>query len=480
MSTRKLTIGLLTLTASLLLVACGKEEAQMPTTSVAAHTNEPDKTSISDAQLENIVKRAYQYVAIYNVNNKFALAQGGWNTVVADTKLKDHTLSDIARPNNDTLYIGAMLDLRKDPVILDMPAFNSTYVSLMVTGYDHYVNVPMSVTKGDFDKPEKVLFYTSRTEGYEGDKVEGVSRYYKMTGDFISAVLRVMPHASDQARFDKIIKQMQSVNAMTLSEFQGKPAKAINDLNAPSVGQTDSDIYENNFLEVMQFIVNHTSFDPANKLDQEFLLAMKSLGVEPGKVFDKNSVVAIDGKRLRAAADKLRQNEFIRAQDPAETEKFGLSLFQPKGEMELQLLILQSVIGPLGLPASEAVYPPIVTADGQHMNAQNDYVIHMSKDELPPAKAFWSITLYDTANGFFIPNDHKKYSVGENAGMKLNESGGLDIYISVEKPDGVPAENWLPINRQDEKLDIIMRIYNPELEKYNAYIVPKAEIVNSK
>ena len=38
------------------------------------------------------------------------------------------------------------------------------------------------------------------------------------------------------------------------------------------------------------------------------------------------------------------------------------------------------------------------------MNAQHDYVIRMTKDELPPAIAFWSLTLYNTKEGFFIPN----------------------------------------------------------------------------
>ena len=111
---------------------------------------------ITDKEIDNLVKRSYQYVAMYNVNNKFALKYGGWNTVDADTNLKDHTMREIARPNNDTLYVSALLDLRKDPVILEMPAFDSDYVSLMVTGYDHYVNIPMSTRKGDFGKPEKI------------------------------------------------------------------------------------------------------------------------------------------------------------------------------------------------------------------------------------------------------------------------------------------------------------------------------------
>ena len=99
----------------------------------------------------------------------------------------------------------------------------------------------------------------------------------------------------------------------------------------------------------------------------------------------------------------------------------------------------------------------------------------MSKDELPPAGPFWSMTLYDMKNGFFIPNDRKKYSVGENAGMKLNEDGGIEIYVAAEKPGGVPEENWLPIDRKDEDMDIVLRVYVPDLEKMKTWTPPKAE-----
>lgn len=456
-----------------LLTACGNDDVNQ---TARDETGKVATSELTDEQIENVVRLSYQYVAMYNVNNKFAMVQG-WNTVAPDTKLKDHTMRDIARPNNDTLYIGCMLDLRKDPVILDIPAFDSKYVSLMVTGYDHYVNVPMSVTKGDFKKPEKVLFYTSSTEDYDGSKVEGIDRNFEMTGDFVSAVFRVMPHANDKALFEKIIGQMQSVKVLTLSEFQGKTVRAINDVQFPNVSKTDPDLYENNFLEVMQFVVNHTSFDPNNEVDKAFLSAMKPLGIEPGKTFDKDKVVNIDGKRFKAITEKIREAEFARAMDPAVTAKYGLSLFQPKGQITQDLLLMQSVIGPIGLPATEAVYPPVASKDGQPMNAQSDYVVRMSKEEMPPAQVFWSLTLYDSANGFFIPNDQKKYSVGENGGMKINADGGIEIYIASEKPEGVPDENWLPIIRRDENLDIILRVYMPDLEKFKTYSVPKAEKV---
>jgi len=442
----------------------------------AACTVQTQKTvELSDEQVEDLVRRSYQYVAMYNVNNKFALKQGGWNTVDADTQLKDHTMREIARPNNDTLYISALLDLRKDPVILEMPAFDSDYVSLMVTGYDHYVNIPMATRLGDFEKPEKILLYTERTEGYDGKPVAGVDRVFECSGDFISAVLRIMPHARDKERFERITGQMEQVKIATLSELRGQPAKPIDDIEFPDVGQRDADTFGNNLLEVMQFVFNHTTFDPKDELDQAVLAAYEPLGVVPGQEFDPAKVSKIDGARLREVAERVISEELARTSDEEFSKTELVGKFLPKGQIPLDLLVFQSVLGPIGMPAAEAVYPAVSTTDGKPLNAMHDYVVHMAADELPPTEVFWSVTLYDLRNGFFIPNDNKKYSVGENAGMKLDDDGGITIHVAAEKPEGVPDENWLPITRKDEEMDLVLRIYVPDLDRLPSWKAPVAE-----
>jgi len=189
---------------------------------------EQQAIELSDAQVEDIVRSSYQYVAMYNVNNKIAmdpanpLGTGGWNRVKANTALADHTLKAIARPNNDTLYGGATLDLREEPVILEAPAFDSKYVSLMVTGYDHYVNIPMSTRLGDFSEPSRILFYTERTPGYAGEAIEGVDKIAEVSGDFVSAVYRIMPHANEPERLQRNIDAMQNIKVLTLSELTGR------------------------------------------------------------------------------------------------------------------------------------------------------------------------------------------------------------------------------------------------------------------
>ena len=318
-----------------------------------------------------------------------------------------------------------------------------------------------------------------------------------MSGDFIEATYRIMPHANDPARLQRNQDAMRAIKVKTLSEYRSvadaethftpwastpgistdldeKLANAV----FPEFGQTDYDVFENNLLEVMQFVFNHTTFDPSDELDRKLIEVYAPLGVAPGRSYDPTRVADIDGALFREVAQAIALRQLALMNDPDDIAEIVLNLFLPKGQMSLDLLVFQSVVGPIGQPAVEAVYPPISTIDGKPMNAMNDYVVRMERDDLPPANAFWSTTLYDSENGFFIPNDRKKYSVGENAGFALDNDGGIAIHIAAMKPDGVPDENWLPINRGDYDVDIIMRVYEPDLERFTSWTPPRAERVN--
>ena len=372
---------------------------------------------LSDEEVDNLVRRSYQYVAMYNVISKGAMdtenpSMTGWNGTHAAQGLLDHTMRAIARPNNDTLYVTSVLDLSNEPVVVSYPAFDSKFVALETSAYDHYVEIPLSTTEGDFKKPTKILYYTVRSKGYSGEPVEGVDKSMEMTGDFVIAFLRVMPHAAEPERMKKNLAAMEEVKVQPLSVYLGKPAPTKESINFPAYS-SDFGIYENNLLEVMQFVFNHTTFDPDDEMDQAVLAAFKPLGVEPGKAYDFEAVAKIDGKRFASTARKVFEESVATATRP-EGNPYIYDMFMPKGEMTLDVMVSQSATGPIGLPAHQAIYPAVSTADGQPMNAQYDYVIRMPKPEdLPPAEAFWSATLYDLQYGFFIPNDYKKYSTND-------------------------------------------------------------------
>jgi hypothetical protein len=299
-----------------------------------------------------------------------------------------------------------------------------------------------------------------------------------MTGDFVIAFTRVMPESSNPARHARILDQIEQLNVQTLSEYQGKPAKPASKVDFPAYGVTDQDTYGSNLLEVMQFIFNHTTFDSSNELDQALLAAYKPLGLEPGKTYDAAKLAPIDATAFRQASEELKQENIKILADVSKAEGFLFRAFKSKGHIDLDTLVFQNVIGPIGQPADEALYLPVNSTDRKPMNAMNNYVIKMTKEELPPALGFWSITLYDTKNGWFIPNKEDKYSVGQNAGYKLNADGSIEIVIAADKPPGVPPENWLPINREDQGISPMLRLYAPELSKAKTWKLPEAQLAS--
>lgn len=401
----------------------------------------------------------------------------GWNKAHAATVLSDHTVRAAARPNSDTFYQFVTLDLRDDAVIVEYPAINSDYVSLLTVGYDHYVDMPLSTLRGDFAKSTRVLFYSDRTKDFDPSLVENIDNAQKMTTDFALALIRAMPHQSDTERMEGITEALHGVEVKTLSEWQGLPKRPVTEVDFPAFG-TDPLVFGSSFAEAMQFIFNHTSFDSNDELDQGVLSALKPYCIEPQQEPVADCEHQIDNERLAATAAAFREDALVQWNNP-NGFAYPQEIFLPKGEgNKLRSMAVVSAIGPIGMPFTEATYPGISAAGGASLNSDNHYVIGLSADQLKAANAFWSITIYDGENGWLIPNEFKKYSVGPNAGMRLSADGGIDIHVSPKRPAGVPVENWLPSGEVKQDLDVVMRIYGTNVEVMETWEAPVAELAD--
>lgn len=92
----------------------------------------------------------------------------------------------------------------------------------------------------------------------------------------------------------------------------------------------------------------------------------------------------------------------------------------------------------------------------------NAYVLHFEKRELPPAAAFWSITMYD-GEGFQVANPLNRFAIGDRDPLKFNDDGSLDLYIQSGSPGAEEESNWLPAPKSGA-LGVTMRIYAPKAE----------------
>jgi hypothetical protein len=437
------------------------------------------KGTLTRAAVEDIVRRSYPYVTMFNVIHGAAAEQGSgrpaaWNRVARSARLHDHTARGGERLNNDLFNVVIPLDLRRTPVVLEVPALDSSYALLEVSGYDHFVSVPLSTRAGDFRRPTKLLFYSARTPPCDEGTLNSVERAIEMSSDFAIGVLRLLPHASDSERFHRICGQLDAIQLeMPAVVYPGEPA--VSEGTLPLPGQSRAEIFGSNLLEVMQFVFNHTTFDAEDALDQSLLEVYSSLGVAPGRPWRPEVVPPIDGAVFSQAAEKVHAEARRCMHDNARVCEFRERAFRPKGRMDLETLVVQSAIAPIDPPAEHAVQLPISACNGGSLNATCDHRIRMAKDALPPGIAGWSITLYDAYSHAFVPNYQRKYTVGANAGYVLDRTGGIEIAVSTERPAGVPRENWLPINRENRELELIVRIYAPDLEKLKTWAPPTAE-----
>jgi hypothetical protein len=107
----------------------------------------------------------------------------------------------------------------------------------------------------------------------------------------------------------------------------------------------------------------------------------------------------------------------------------------------------------------DAVYPTSDSdANGKPYDGANRYVIHFDKGQMPPAKAFWSITMYDSKL-FFVPNKLDRYNINSRNALRGNIDGSVDLYIQKDSPGAGTESNWLPAPAG--KFVLMMRIYWP-------------------
>jgi hypothetical protein len=113
---------------------------------------------------------------------------------------------------------------------------------------------------------------------------------------------------------------------------------------------------------------------------------------------------------------------------------------------------------PMANVLEEAAYwTTTVDSTGRALNGQHKYVLHFPAGQLPPSKAFWSVTMTNARN-YMVRNQANRYSIGAGSGLLPNADGSTDIHIQHTSPAGRES-NWLPAPSGDFKL--WLRVYLP-------------------
>jgi hypothetical protein len=360
---------------------------------------------------------------------------------------------NVVRPNFDTLYSSAFLDLTAGPVILHAPDTDDRYYMLPLI--DMWTDVFANPGKRTTGTDAKDFVVTG--PGYTGELPDGLPVIAAPT-PYVWIIGRTQTNGP--ADYDAVHKVQDGYSITPVGE-------APNHVVDPEYDTTTEPLKLVNNMSTADFFTyaaDLLAVNPPHPTDFSQLARIANLGIVAGESFDASRFSAeelaeIDAGRAGALQDMLA------ALNTLGTNIDGWTTFTETMGVYGNYYFKRAVVTLVGLganPAEDAVYPLLTAdADGNPVAGENDYVIHFDADKLPPAYAFWSVTMYD-AEGFQVANELDRFAIGDRDPLTYNADGSLDLYLQHTNPGPERESNWLPAPLGP--LGITMRLYAPKRE----------------
>jgi hypothetical protein len=392
-----------------------------------------------------------------NIDAGKMLGRGPMNTVSHIREFPPADLRVVVRPNFDTLYSSAWLDLTGGPMVVSAADTGGRYYMLpMLDMWTDVFATPGSRTSGT-----EAADFAVVPPGWEGTLPPGVQRIDAPT-PYVWVIGRTQTNGP--ADYPAVHKVQDGFTITPLARL-GQAAQPVQAQVDPSVDMTTAPLEQVNALSAADYFTYGAELmqlHPPHRTDWSMLARANRIGLQPGQSFDwdaldrvvQQALEGVPAEALKAMQAKLPTLAPVTNGWLMNTDSIGVY-----GNYYLKRAIL-SMVGLGANPPEDAVYPLAETdTDDQPLNGDNDYVLHFNKDELPPVDAFWSVTMYD-ADGFQAANPINRFAIGDRDALSYNHDGSLDLYLQHEDPGPDKQSNWLPAPRGP--LGVTMRLYAPQ------------------
>ncbi|HEU4388878.1 MAG TPA: DUF1254 domain-containing protein [Blastocatellia bacterium] len=362
----------------------------------------------------------------------------------------------VVRPNIDTLYSAAWLDLSHEPVILSVPdTAGRYYVMQLLDAWTETFALPGSRTTGS--KPGHFLI---AGPGWKGATPKDVKVIQSPTNT-VWIIGRTQTNGPSD--YENVRAIQRGYKLAPLSMWEKGTVGAPERLTPPADRRTPPEqvaaMDAATFFKVFASLLKETSPHP---VDAPLLEQLKSIGIEAGKDFDIARLTSRNAEALERAVKDARAMIAERARSHGDVRNGWRFPGKNTGRYGRAYLDRAAValFGLGALPAEEAIYPnSFRDDDGNALNGANRYVLRFERGKLPPAGAFWSVTMYDPT-GYFVSNPINRYGLGDRDKLEFDKDGSLEIYIQHESPGKEKEANWLPAPAGD--FSLTLRLYVPK------------------
>lgn len=414
------------------------------------------------------------------------------NQVARVCKFPNANFTSVVKPNVDTYYTTAWMDLSSGPLVLEVPSTNRYFLLPL---FDAYSNVFKSPGTRTIDTSVSHIFYIAGPDD-NSDLPEGMELIQAPT-NMVWMLGRIQVNSFEDGV--EVVYPIQDNIRLTPYQYYGqnytppKGAKnSVYDIANPVkyIEKMPLGIFFNQMANLM-------NENPPADYDREILKEMKIIGIEQiDGVYKSNFSVDNSPTGIRK---QLRQipftmgNTWIESQGTETTYNGWLIQTGDKGNYQNNYTqrAYQAYTGLGANLPEDAIYPTLTTQTNSiPLNSECKYTLTFQPEDLPPVNqdAFWSLTAYNNKN-YLVKNPLNRYALGSTSGLAQNEDGSITIYIQAGAPESDKLSNWLPITRHPYDasyepsatncyFSLTMRLYYPQEEALDLTWIPPRLRIN--
>ena len=407
---------------------------------------------------------SYRILYSYFVDSKSPEYKGPWNRIHNNTRLFTPEDQAMQTPNSDTPYSQMGLDLRTEPMVLTMPSVekgryysaecNDLYTfifgyigtratgndagSFLIAGPDWQEDAPHGV-KAVLRCETEIAFIFYRTQLFRPEDIENVKRV--QAGYQVQSLSAFLRKAAPQA--------------VPKTDFL-KPISA------------DEERRSLQFFNVLNFALK---FCPTHPSETELMARFRRLGIGAGQSFNAEALSPEVCKAIEEGIADAWQDFHALEKRADAGEITSSDIFGSREYLKNNYLyrMMGTVHGIWGNAKEEALYPSYwVDGTGEKLDASTgDYTLQFPPGQLPPASAFWSLTMYELPSMLLTVNPLKRYLINSAMlpNLKRDQDGGLTVYIQHASPGKEKESNWLP--SPNGPFFLALRVYWPKAEALN-------------
>lgn len=345
-------------------------------------------------------------------------------------------------PNADTPYSFVWMDLRAEPLVLTLPPIEEhRYYSVqLIDAYTQnfaYLGTRSTGNNGGH--------FMIAGPDWQGQQPLHIDRLLRSESNIAYALYRTQ--LLDDKDLAKVKQIQKGYKVQTLSQYdKHKAPAAAPPIAWPKLTPTMSDTPD--LFRYLNFML---AFAPAQDVEKDLLARFKTIGIEAGKPFKLTDLSAEQRQALEDGISDAKAEfaEFKKTKVDSHQVTSG-DFFGTRDHLKGNYLYRYAGanMGIFGNSSEEADYIGyFVDNDGQPVDAaKHDYTLHFDQGALPPADAFWSLTMYDARTKLLVANPLNRYLINSRMlpDLKLDSDGGLTLYVQNKAPAQDRQSNWLP------------------------------------